>query len=176
MKKIIAILFSCMFYCVINAQKIQDQFFGYGYYTEMNYMERAMNREGYSHVRENANKLCAYNVKFGGIDWPFVNFGYHENQLYKVSFSINYNDKHQALSTFKSLKKRLSEKYKGVYNSESLNDFQLKDIVYLDEYRGVSLDIEYAESKGGKKYYYVNLTYVCLRLLEEVEQMNDSDL
>lgn len=157
------------------AQKVQSKFFGYGLGSKMYHMQQAMEAEGYVNFKDNENLLSAYDVSFGGLTWPIVEFEYYKDQFYHVYFSKNYKSKSDALFMFNSLKQRLKEKYKGIC-WEKKNDLGVSELMANDDVRSMFLNLSYSMSKGGEMYYYLTLSYYENYIWDKSSENDDNEL
>lgn len=170
-KTLLLFLLLFPYYYALNAQRVQERFFGYCFYSEISFLEDAMNKRGYTN-QKGLNELKAYDVSFGGYNWPFVTFSFFKNQMYCVSFSNNCKTKKESQDLYNSLLSSLKSKY-----GELCSNLQYGEgIIVHDGSRCLILDTEYSSSKGGDMYYYVSLNYYHVALWDKCREAEKNEL
>nr|DAM47474.1 MAG TPA: hypothetical protein [Bacteriophage sp.] len=166
---LICLVLSVMFITPMYSQ-IQDKFFGCLFGSKMYYMIDAMKDNLYS---QKGDKLSVTDVNFGGLSWNYAEMQYFEDQFCAIAFTMISKNKQNASENFNSLKHRLDNKY-SLY--KITGDSNTQKVVYTDFVNFCSLEYEYSESKGGDMYWYLNLMYWNLELLDKIADSQNSEL
>jgi len=112
---------------------------------------------------------------FGGYKWDFATFSFNKsNRFFEFEVSNHFTLRDDALELYKSMVDRLGNKYYSSYTEDEYND----KCVRYDGQNGVSVLVRltYSLSKGGSRYYYVDVDYFHNQLYREVVNSIDSEL
>lgn len=170
MKRFLFCLALSMIFITPMYSQIQNRFFGYLFGSRMYHMVDAMEGKFY---QQKEDELFVRDVRFGGISWDYTEIEYFDDQFYSITFTLIYKSKQDAYENFNLLKDVLDDKYnlykiKGSYNTQKAT--------YTDFENFCKLEYEYSESKGGEMYWYLNLMYWNLELLDKAVDSQDSEL
>lgn len=168
MRRFLLVVFCVVILFVPAYSQIQNEFFGYMFGSRMYHMENAM--EDNLCVRQ-GDVLQAYDIELGGLTWNYVEMGYVNDKFCEISLQKALKHKDSASELFLHLKEKLDNKY-GHY--KILNSCNSKKVLYNDLKNVCMLTYEYWESNGGEMYWYLNLFYWNLKLInEKINKHND---
>lgn len=110
---------------------------------------------------------CIRPLYFGGIEWTVSDFNTVGNKLSKVMFTniSAYNNK----SVFERLSLALTQKYGTPQKGEN-------EETWFDGQTIITLQYQYAMSKGGEMKHYVYLSYIDLKLSTKEYEIIQSEL
>ena len=170
MRSFLLITFLGVFLFTPMYSQIQNEFFGYMFGSRMYHMENAMKDNFCSRQGDNLN---VYNVELGGLTWDYVEMGYVNDKFCDISLQKVLKQKDSAYELYLFLKQKLDNKYSSCKILSSCNE---KTVLYDDSKNVCMLTYEYAESKGGKMFWYLNLYYWNNRLTQEKLNKHDDEL
>lgn len=103
--------------------------------------------------------ISAGSCRFGGYQWSWVDFKFYRNGLCFIEFSQYFNTEENAAARYDSIITVLVKKYgcgigENGENYESFDFFPNRGGVYI-----CKIEKMLAESKGGKRLWYVMLSY-----------------
>lgn len=110
---------------------------------------------GRSHPIKESDGYVITDQYFAGTNWHFVKMGFVDDFLYVVNFQQEFKDENLARKRFENIHSMLQVKYGDMERTESEDGFTFTDAKNNE----VSITVYLATSKGGKDYWYCDLTY-----------------
>ena len=111
------------------------------------------------------------NVRIGGFNFDNATLSFYNDLWKSVVYSSGHINKDQAIDKFNTIKNALTLKY-DMYVLKEDTDI----IIFEDDRTGIILYWEYGESRGGKMFYYVTLSYYDKNLSDKQFQKDQDEL
>ena len=109
----------------------------------------------YYPLKNNDGSYTILNRDFGGYSWHYVNMNFVKKKLYRVNFKQDYQYESEANERFRELYGTLRTKYGEMEVLEDGNGF-----IYVDDNKNwVFLRAHFGTSRGGREFWYCDLTY-----------------
>ena len=110
-------------------------------------------------------------LDFGGYNWHFVTFEFSpKDEFMIIEFSQEFKNEFTGQKRYDGLKDALDEKYGIGYPISN-------GVGYSDKYgRGIQLTLSYGESRGGEMFWYCNLMYGDITIVQKSNEAAAADL
>lgn len=105
--------------------------------------------------RDKDGAISVYDQSFGGYNWNLLKVFFVDNKLYSVNFQNPFSKEASAKERFDSICKMLRTKYGELEPTNSGNGYQYAD----SDHNLVIISVSQGLSKGGKEYWYCELSY-----------------
>jgi len=145
---------------------IRGEFFGFSFEDGKETVMKCFEGNGI-HCYENEGNLNTDGVYFCRRSFSYSEEMFYKNRLYEINFVSRFSNLISARSLYYQMKKEFNSNYKCPFSN-----FKTGRTYYGINGNSCSVSIEYSESKGGKKYYYVTLSYWNENLYNEYDKEN----
>ena len=166
---IISILFVCIF--ISFAKEINRTFYGLTFHTSYKIVRWHLEKEKHNVLEEDQSIVIYDNVRIGGFNFDNATLSFYNDLWKSVVYSSGHINKDQAIDKFNTIKNALTLKY-DMYVLKEDTDI----IIFEDDRTGIILYWEYGESRGGKMFYYVTLSYYDKNLSDKQFQKEQDEL
>lgn len=181
MKRVLTCLLAICIGYMANAQ-VQTKFWGLEIsqqYASLSQAKRIISeRCEYSAIEDNC--ILGQKGTFGGYEWDFANFYFHqeglEHTLYLVVFQSYHKSREAAREKYQSLSNALTQKYGISPNTtkEVNGESSMWDVG--DSRYNFSLHMEQSESQGKEMLWYVHIGYYDIDLLIARKDQSENEL
>ena len=130
-----------------------------------------LEKEKHNVLEEDQSNVMYDNVRIGGFNFDNATLSFYNDLWKSVVYSSGHINKDQAIDKFNTIKNALTLKY-DMYVLKEDTDI----IIFEDDRTGIILYWEYGESRGGKMFYYVTLSYYDKNLSDKQFQKEQDEL
>ena len=159
----------CMY--IYFAKEINRTFYGLTFHTSYKIVRWHLEKEKHNVLEEDQSIVMYDNVRIGGFNFDNATLSFYNDLWKSVVYSSGHINKDQAIDKFNTIKNALTLKY-DMYVLKEDTDI----IIFEDDRTGIILYWEYGESRGGKMFYYVTLSYYDKNLSDKQFQKEQDEL